>query len=68
MRINLLDLACDHGYAACVKEAHDRFLQRLKGDWIAPNLRSLVYTYGMQQADFQAWETLLERYMEEVTN
>ena len=66
MRINLLELACSHGYASCLKDAHSRFLRRLKGDWIAPNLRTLVYVYGMKQADSGAWDTLLTRYTEEV--
>merc|ERR1711879_805651 len=47
-RYNILGLACKYGHTGCRQEA-GRLFQRwvdTPGDYIAPNLRSLVYKYG----------------------
>lgn len=67
-RFNILALACSYGHTKCQQEAGELF-QRWVGDsqhYIAPNLRSLVYKYGMKRVGSpEVWEVLLERYLAE---
>ena len=67
-RNNILSLACRHGLALCRQEA-----ARLFSSWISdpslyihPDIRSLVYKYGMDRTnDPDSWETMFQRYLEE---
>ncbi|XP_017845078.2 LOW QUALITY PROTEIN: glutamyl aminopeptidase [Drosophila busckii] len=70
LRVSVLNAACSLGVGDCLKEAAERF-----NKWIAnpsaatrpaPDLREIVYHYGMQQANTEAsWEKLLAIYQEE---
>ena len=67
-RYNILGLACKYGHTGCRQEA-GRLFQRwvdTPGDYIAPNLRSLVYKYGMLSVGgASTWDLMLERYLKE---
>ncbi|XP_047485886.1 glutamyl aminopeptidase-like [Penaeus chinensis] len=67
-RLNLMALACSNGYEPCLEGAHDRLMAWVEdpSTFIPPNTRLLVYQYGMQKADYETWETVLERYVAEV--
>jgi len=70
-RINILQLACRYGYRPCNVEAG-----RIFNKWIAdseyyikPNIRSMVYKYGMQESnDPDAWEIMFSRYTSEINS
>jgi len=67
-RLNILYLACRNGYSTCLTEAGDRFLAWIKDKsaYIPPNLRILVYRYGMQEkGDEASWNVMLNRFMNE---
>ena len=67
-RFNILNLACQYGYQPCNEEAEKRFKQWIDDEntYIKPNIRSLIYKYGMQQLnDIEAWETMFQRYLKE---
>uniref|UniRef100_A0A182LS53 glutamyl aminopeptidase n=1 Tax=Anopheles culicifacies TaxID=139723 RepID=A0A182LS53_9DIPT len=67
LRTTILDLACSFGHEECLKEASERFLRWLNnGEVIHPDLRSVVYTYGIQSGVSVAdWEKVLERFRQE---
>ncbi|XP_026481876.1 glutamyl aminopeptidase-like [Ctenocephalides felis] len=68
LRVKLLNLACAMGHQKCLEEAGKLFL-----DWIAdaeniphPDLRTLVYNYGMKQAGTkQIWDIVWDRFKNE---
>lgn len=70
-RNNILQLACHYGYRPCNAEAG-----RIFNKWIAdseyyikPNIRSMVYKYGMQESnDPDAWEIMFSRYTQEINS
>ena len=70
-RNNILQLACHYGYRPCNAEAG-----RIFNKWIAdseyyikPNIRSMVYKYGMQESnDPDAWEIMFTRYTSEINS
>ena len=70
-RNNILQLACHYGYRPCNAEAG-----RIFNKWIAdseyyikPNIRSMVYKYGMQESnDPDAWEIMFSRYTSEINS
>ncbi|KAH8409848.1 hypothetical protein KR222_009894, partial [Zaprionus bogoriensis] len=70
LRVSILTAACALGLPDCLTEAADRF-----NTWIqnptdanrpAPDLREVVYFYGMQQTGSEStWEKLLELFKNE---
>ncbi|CAG9864092.1 unnamed protein product [Phyllotreta striolata] len=65
-RITVLSMACAAGHEACLAEARDKFDDWLKtGRAISPDLRGLVYSYGMKKANEDAWNKLLEMFKAE---
>lgn len=70
LRVSVLSAACSLGVPDCLNEAAERFTT-----WIsnptdenrpAPDLREVVYFYGMQQTGSESnWEQLLELYKSE---
>lgn len=66
-RQNILDLACRHGHAGCLEEAGRLFQEWLEDEaYIPPNLRSLVYRYGMEsQGDPLTWDKVFDRFLNE---
>jgi len=70
-RYNILNLACDHGYKACNERAEQIFNQWIKDPdfYIKPNIRSLVYKYGMQNSNNpDSWEIMFSRYVNEINS
>uniref|UniRef100_A0A2M4BBP3 glutamyl aminopeptidase n=1 Tax=Anopheles marajoara TaxID=58244 RepID=A0A2M4BBP3_9DIPT len=67
LRTTVLDLACTVGHPECLKEAGERFSRWLNNnEVIHPDIRSIVYTYGIQSGVSVAdWEKVLQRYEEE---
>ncbi|XP_050088228.1 glutamyl aminopeptidase isoform X2 [Anopheles aquasalis] len=67
LRTTVLDLACTVGHPDCLREAGERFQKWLTGnEVIHPDIRSIVYTYGIQSGVSVAdWEKVLKRYEEE---
>jgi len=67
LRPLLLSLACKSGDTAHVNIARQQLHDWLhNGAAVAANLRSVVYKYGMQEAGYDEWQQLLERYATEV--
>jgi glutamyl aminopeptidase len=68
-RYNILGLACKYGHVGCRAEAGRLFRKWVgssEATYIAPNLRSLVYKYGMVAAGGPAaWDTVLLRFQAE---
>ncbi|XP_050068401.1 glutamyl aminopeptidase-like [Anopheles maculipalpis] len=67
LRTTVLDLACSFGHSGCLAEASKRFLEWLNdGATIHPDLRSVVYTYGIQSGVSVAdWDKVLQRFRDE---
>ncbi|EAA08434.6 AGAP003077-PA [Anopheles gambiae str. PEST] len=67
LRTTILDLACSFGHPACLEEASKQFRGWLNaGAVIHPDLRSVVYTYGIQSGVTVAdWDKVLERFRQE---
>uniref|UniRef100_A0AAG5CP51 glutamyl aminopeptidase n=1 Tax=Anopheles atroparvus TaxID=41427 RepID=A0AAG5CP51_ANOAO len=68
LRTTILDLACSFGHNECLAEAGKRFLEWLNdGAIVHPDLRSIVYTYGIQSNGVTVadWERVLERFRTE---
>ncbi|XP_049536355.1 glutamyl aminopeptidase-like [Anopheles darlingi] len=67
LRTTVLDVACTVGHPECLSEAGERFKRWLNNnDVIHPDIRSIVYTYGIQSGVSVAdWEKVLKRYEEE---
>nr|XP_040229267.2 glutamyl aminopeptidase isoform X1 [Anopheles coluzzii] len=67
LRTTILDLACSFGHSACLEEASKQFRGWLNaGAVIHPDLRSVVYTYGIQSGVTVAdWDKVLERFRQE---
>uniref|UniRef100_A0A182N6L7 glutamyl aminopeptidase n=1 Tax=Anopheles dirus TaxID=7168 RepID=A0A182N6L7_9DIPT len=67
LRTTILDLACSFGHADCLSQAGTRFRSWLNdGATIHPDIRSVVYTYGIQSGVSVAdWERVLERFRQE---
>ena len=68
-RGNIIGLTCKYGHTQCSSEAGKLFKKWVSepGHYIAPNLRSLVYTYGMIATGTpEAWQVMLERYLAEI--
>ena len=67
-RNNILDLACRHGLDICTQEAATLFSNWIRDNsfYISPNIRALVYKYGMATtSDPAVWDAMFERYLEE---
>ncbi|CAL4084418.1 unnamed protein product [Meganyctiphanes norvegica] len=67
-RLNILALACSNGYDPCLNDAYNK-LKLWTNDanyFIAPNIRSIAYTYGMRKAGINEWDVMLDRYVNEV--
>lgn len=67
LRSTILDLACSFGYEPCLVEAEKRFHSWLDAnDVIHPDIRSVVYYYGMQRsANVADWQKVKERFRNE---
>ncbi|XP_058060069.1 aminopeptidase A-like [Anopheles bellator] len=68
LRTTVLDLACSFEHSECLAEAGKLFNLWLKEDGtIHPDIRSVVYTYGIQSSGVSVadWERVLERYKQE---
>ncbi|KAK7870402.1 hypothetical protein R5R35_000563 [Gryllus longicercus] len=62
LRAQVLARACGAAHASCLQDARDRldaFLRR--GQEIEPDLRSVVYCYGVKAEGTDVWEKLLSR-------
>ncbi|XP_072112058.1 glutamyl aminopeptidase [Mobula birostris] len=64
LRSDVLDLACYAGDTEALSNASKLFREWLSGKSIAPNLRLLVYHYGMKQANESSWEFMFKKYQE----
>ena len=70
-RLNILNLACQYGHQPCSAEAEQIFNKWIADPefYIHPNLRSMVYKYGIQASnDPEAWETMFSRYVAEINS
>jgi len=66
LRVTVLDFACAFGYAPCLEEAKTRFTNWLSDGIIDPDIKSIVYKYGMQQAgDEEIWYKVWEKYLKD---
>ncbi|XP_035773194.1 glutamyl aminopeptidase-like isoform X5 [Anopheles albimanus] len=67
LRTTVLDLACTVGHPECLDQAGQRFKKWLtEKEVIHPDIRSIVYTYGIQSGvSIADWEQVLARYEEE---
>ncbi|XP_030370508.1 glutamyl aminopeptidase [Scaptodrosophila lebanonensis] len=67
LRVSVLSLACAVGLPDCLSQAAQRFNTWLEDPTSsenipAPDLRSIVYYYGMQQGNEASWERLLNLF------
>ncbi|XP_032593297.1 glutamyl aminopeptidase-like [Drosophila grimshawi] len=70
LRVSVLSAACALGVPDCLTQATNRFNTWLQNPTAAnlpaPDLREVVYYYGMQQTSSESnWEQLLERFKAE---
>ncbi|XP_067895953.1 glutamyl aminopeptidase [Heterodontus francisci] len=65
LREDVLGLACRMGDAEAFKKASELFEAWLTGKSIPPNLRLIVYRYGIQRSENPAsWDFMLKKYQE----
>ncbi|XP_041036385.1 glutamyl aminopeptidase [Carcharodon carcharias] len=65
LREDALGLACRMGDAEALVKASNLFEEWMKGKTVSPNLRQIVYRYGMQSSGkTPAWEFMLKKYQE----
>nr|XP_023019123.1 glutamyl aminopeptidase-like isoform X3 [Leptinotarsa decemlineata] len=65
-RIEVLGLACAVDQENCLTEAQNQFNNWIQSkEPLSQDLRSLVYHYGMKNANESVWESLLEIYKSE---
>ncbi len=65
LRNIVLELACAAKLDDCVRTAEDKFTRWMDEDlFIPPNLRSVVYKYGMS-SNLGVWQAMFDKYMEE---
>jgi len=67
-RFNILGLSCMNGLTKCLTEAGQLFTAWIADPltYISPNLRSLVYKYGMAaRGSPETWEIMFKRYLDE---
>ncbi|XP_072899156.1 glutamyl aminopeptidase [Hemitrygon akajei] len=65
LRSEVLDLACRMGDTEALRNARNLFTEWLAGKSVVPNLRLLVYQYGMQQIGNEtSWEFMFKKYQE----
>ncbi|KAH8358636.1 hypothetical protein KR093_001495, partial [Drosophila rubida] len=70
LRVSVLNAACDLGLPDCLNQAAQRFSTWLQNPTAAnrpaPDLREVIYYYGMQQTSSESnWEKLLEIFKAE---
>ncbi|KAK3089893.1 hypothetical protein FSP39_007417 [Pinctada imbricata] len=65
MRANLISLTCGMADKDCLENATSRFRNWLDNDLsVSPNIRSLVYRYGMQSdGSAEDWDNLWNKYL-----
>uniref|UniRef100_A0A147BG10 glutamyl aminopeptidase n=1 Tax=Ixodes ricinus TaxID=34613 RepID=A0A147BG10_IXORI len=62
----ILDLSCFSGDPICLKNAGERLKAWIGGSTISPNLRQLVYVWGMVEIGNETiWDAMLQRYLAE---
>uniref|UniRef100_A0A4W3HH61 Aminopeptidase n=1 Tax=Callorhinchus milii TaxID=7868 RepID=A0A4W3HH61_CALMI len=65
LRTDVLGLACQMGDEEALSNASQLFNRWLTGARVEPNLRLLVYRYGMQTSgNVSSWEYMFKRYQE----
>ncbi|XP_048762432.2 glutamyl aminopeptidase-like [Ostrea edulis] len=64
MRVNLISLTCGMGDKDCLDNATNRFRRWLdNGESVTPNIRSIVYKYGMQNGGSpEDWDRMWDKY------
>ncbi|CAM1298657.1 ENPEP (predicted) [Pycnogonum litorale] len=63
LRSLIVKLSCKSGNKDCLEEASRKFMKWRNGESIVPNLRALVYEYGMQEnGDYDSWQFMWNRY------
>jgi len=66
LRTTILSLACASGLDEALNGAGNRFTEWMNGTSVAPDVRSLVYRYGMSKiGDATAWNLMWERFLKE---
>ncbi|XP_033100366.1 glutamyl aminopeptidase-like [Anneissia japonica] len=64
LRSDIIGLSCSHGDPDCLREAETKFQDYLNGVRTSPNVRSLIYRYGMENAGGQAeWDMMWTQYV-----
>ncbi|XP_061175207.1 glutamyl aminopeptidase-like [Saccostrea echinata] len=67
MRVNLISLTCGMGDKDCLNNATNKFRKWLdQGESVTPNIRSIVYKYGMQNGGSpEDWDKMWNKYKTE---
>ncbi|XP_071953572.1 glutamyl aminopeptidase-like [Antedon mediterranea] len=64
LRTDIISLSCSHGDPDCLLEAQNKFKEYIAGTRTSPNLRSMIYRYGMEKAGNQnEWDFMWEGYL-----
>ncbi|KAL3279074.1 hypothetical protein HHI36_016588 [Cryptolaemus montrouzieri] len=64
-RVVILKLACEVGYEEALKSASDQLDEWFTTRTMLPDLREIIYRYGMQSANREKWEKMLAIFKEE---
>lgn len=65
--MTVLSLACSVDLQDCLDEAKSRFDNWIEStdEELSQNLRSLIYKYGMFNANTETWEKMFQRFASE---
>ncbi|XP_066270940.1 aminopeptidase N-like [Branchiostoma lanceolatum] len=62
-RMTALSLACYFGYNGCLQNASQKFSEWRGGASVSPNLKNVVYCYGIANGNENDWNFAWQRYL-----
>ncbi|KAI8500655.1 Endoplasmic reticulum aminopeptidase 1 [Branchiostoma belcheri] len=62
-RMTILAMACNFGYNGCLQNASQKFSEWRAGRSVSPNLKGVVYCYGIANGNEDDWNFAWQKYL-----
>ncbi|XP_078666409.1 aminopeptidase Ey-like [Branchiostoma floridae x Branchiostoma belcheri] len=62
-RMTILSMACNFGYNGCLQNASQKFSEWRAGRSVSPNLKGVVYCYGIANGNEDDWNFAWQKYL-----
>ncbi|XP_019622952.1 PREDICTED: aminopeptidase Ey-like isoform X1 [Branchiostoma belcheri] len=62
-RMTILSMACNFGYNGCLQNASQKFSEWKAGRSVSPNLKGVVYCYGIANGNEDDWNFAWQKYL-----